>query len=72
MGANNNIICLINIINIMCYHAFLRIIRSKIKNGRSDIVFTHQRTFLPMNCIPNFIAITIPEETRYSSRQQTY
>ena len=40
------------------------LIPSKIKKSRSGIVCTHQCTFLSMNCIPNFIAITIPEETR--------
>ena len=28
------------------------------------MVCKHQRTFLSMNCIPSFMAITIPEETR--------
>ena len=46
---------------------------TKIKNVISGIICTHQYTFLSMNCIPNFIAITIPEEIRrHSWKQQTY
>ena len=49
------------------------IIWTKIKNVISGIICTHQYTFLSMNCIANFIAITIPEETRrHSWKQQTY
>ena len=35
------------------------IIRNKIKNGVSDIVCKHQRTFLSVDCILNFTATII-------------
>ena len=48
-------------------------IQYKIKNGESDIVYKPPRTFLSMNCRPNFTALTIHGETRrYSRRQETY
>ena len=34
------------------------------------VLSKRQCTFLSMNCIPNFTATTIPEETRRHSRRQ--
>ena len=49
------------------------IIRNKIKKWRTHVNINAHFWIESMNCIPNFIAITMPEETRiHSWRKETY